>query len=67
MLPTYASFSAFGYGQGEIMATDRTKVRFASLAHRAAPSYTCWSAMNKSANQASGVRPECQEMRVIHK
>jgi hypothetical protein len=67
MLPTYSSFTAFGYGRGDIMATSRTKVRSASLTHTDSAFYTCWAAMNKSANQASGVRPECREMRGIHK
>jgi hypothetical protein len=68
MLPTYASFTAFGYGAGDIMVTDITKVRRASSTHTAATFYTCWAAINKSASFASNATPaECREMRVMHK
>jgi hypothetical protein len=68
MLPTYASFTAFGYGRGDIMATSRTKVRSASSTHTASAFYTCWSSVNNPAGFASNATPvECQEMRVIHK
>jgi hypothetical protein len=68
MLPTYASFTAFAYGRGEVMATARTKVRFASSTHTAAISYTCRSTMNSPASFASNATPvECREMLVVHK
>jgi hypothetical protein len=68
MLPTYASFTSYGYGAGNCMVTYRTKARLASSTHTAATFYTCWSAVNKSASQASNAAPvECLEMRVMHK
>jgi hypothetical protein len=68
MLPTYASFTAFGYGASDIMAADNTKVQLASSTHTAAAFYTCLAAAHKSANQASNATPaECREMRDMHK
>jgi hypothetical protein len=68
MLPTYASFTSFGYGRGDIMVTPMAKVRCASSTHTVAAFYTCWAAANNPASLASNATPvECREMRAIQK
>ena len=67
MFPTYASFTSFSYGSGNVMATVNTQVRRASQAHNCVPFYTCWAAQRSAATRPSNTAPvECDDMREVH-